>query len=65
LGSSGGNSSAATDEIRREYAEAETKKQELKKEMLVVQMRSLSILLVIDEFMEHIRITENDLDSNL
>jgi len=65
LGSSSDNSSAATDEIRREYAEAEAKKQELKKEMLVVQMRGLSIMLVIDEFMEHIQITENDLDTNL
>jgi hypothetical protein len=65
LGSDGGNSSTATDEIKREYAEAEAKKQELKKEMLVVQMRSLSILLIIDEFMENIQITENNLDSSL
>jgi DnaJ-class molecular chaperone len=65
FGSNENNSSAATDEIRREYAEAEAKKQELKKEMLVVQMRGLSIMLVIDEFMEHIQITENDLDTNL
>jgi hypothetical protein len=65
LGSGGGDSSVATDEIKREYAEVEAKKQELKKEMLIVQMRSLSILLVIDEFMEHIQITEDDLDSAL
>jgi curved DNA-binding protein CbpA len=62
---SGDSSSSATDEIRREYAEAEAKKQGLRKEMLVVQMRGLSIMLVIDEFMEHIQITENDLDANL
>src|SRR5438105_1006862 len=34
FGSNESNSSAAADEIRREYAEAEAKKQELKKEML-------------------------------
>ena len=62
---SGDSGSSATDEIRREYAEAEAKKQELRKEMLIVQMRGLSIMLVIDEFMENIKITENDLDANL
>jgi len=62
---SGDSGSSATDEIRREYAEAEVKKQELRKEMLIVQMRGLSIILVIDEFMENIKITENDLDANL
>lgn len=64
LGMSNDNSSNA-DEIRREFAEAERKKEELRKQMLTVQMQSLSIMLVIDEFMEHIWITENDLDSNL
>ena len=54
MGSSAGDTSSATDEIRREYAEAEAQKQELKKQMLIVQMQSLSILLVIDEFMEYI-----------
>jgi len=61
----GSDTSSSTDEIRREYAEAESKKQELKKQMLIAQMQSLSILLIIDEFMEHIQITESSLDSNL
>ena len=39
------------DEIKREYAEAEAQKQELKKQMLTVEMQSLSILLVINEFL--------------
>jgi len=65
MGFGGNDTSSNADEIRREYAEAETKKQELKKQMLTVQMQSLSILLVIDEFMEYIWITENDLDSSL
>ena len=60
----GGDTSSSTDEIRREYAEAEAKKQELKKQMLIAQMQSLSILLIIDEFMEHIQITESSLDSS-
>ncbi|RHZ35419.1 hypothetical protein [endosymbiont GvMRE of Glomus versiforme] len=33
--------------------------------MLIAQMQSLSILLIIDEFMEHIQITESSLDSSL
>lgn len=53
LGSSG-DTSSNTDEIRREFAEAERKKEELRKQMLTVQMQSLSLLLVIDEFMEYI-----------
>ena len=66
FGSSGETSSSdVADEIKREYAEAEAKKQELKKQMLVVQMQSLSILIVVDEFMEYLWITENDLDSSL
>jgi len=54
MGSSAGDASSATDEIRREYAEAEAQKQELKKQMLIIQMQSLSILLVIDEFLEYV-----------
>jgi len=65
MGTGGSNTSANADEIRREFAKAEAQKQELKKQMLTVEMQSLSILLVINEFLEYIRITENDLDSSL
>jgi DnaJ-class molecular chaperone len=65
LGSNEDNSSAAAEEIRREHAEAEAKKDELKKEMLLVQMRGLSVMLIIDEFLDYLSVTENDLDSNL
>jgi hypothetical protein len=54
FGSGGSTSSDTADEIKREYAEAEAKKQELKKQMLVVQMQSLSIMMVIDEFMKYL-----------
>jgi len=65
MGAGGNDTSANADEIRREFAKAEAQKQELKKQMLTVEMQSLSILLVINEFLEYIRITENDLDSSL
>jgi len=65
MGAGGSDTSSNADEIRREFAKAEAQKQELKKQMLTVEMQSLSILLVINEFLEYIRITENDLDSSL
>jgi molecular chaperone DnaJ len=54
MGTGGSDTSSNADEIRREFAEAEAQKQELKKQMLTVQMQSLSILLIIDEFIEYI-----------
>jgi len=54
MGAGGSDASSNADEIRREFAEAEAKKQELKKQMLTVQMQSLSILLIIDEFMNYL-----------
>jgi len=51
MGSSGSDTSSNINEIRREFAKAEAEKLELKKQMLTVQMQSLSILLIIDEFM--------------
>jgi len=65
FGSGGNDTSSNADEIRREYAKAEAEKLELKKQMLLVQMQSLSILLIIDEFLENIRVGEDDLDSSL
>jgi hypothetical protein len=54
MNTGGSDASSNADEIRREYAEAEAKKQELKKQMLIVQMQGLSILLIVDEFMEYL-----------
>lgn len=64
-GASSSDNFANVNEIRQEYAKAETQKQELKKEMLTVEMQGLSILLIIDEFIKNIRVGENDLDSSL
>lgn len=65
LGGGGDASFFKDDEIKRQYAEAETEKQELKKEMLTVEMQGLSILLIVSEFSSNLSITEEDLDSNL
>ncbi|CAG8659201.1 38312_t:CDS:2 [Gigaspora margarita] len=65
LGGGGGNSSFEDDEIRRQYDEAEAQKEELKKEMLTVEMQGLSILLIISEFSSYLSVTETDLDSGL
>jgi len=65
LGGGGGSSSFEDDEIKRQYAEAEAQKEELKKEMLTVEMQGLSILLVISEFSSYLSVTEKDLDPNL
>jgi len=54
MGAGGSDASSNADEIRQEYAKAEAQKQELKKQMLTVEMQSLSILLVIDEFLEYV-----------
>ncbi|MEG7978726.1 MAG: hypothetical protein NY202_02205 [Mollicutes bacterium UO1] len=65
MGVSGSDTSSNINEIRREFAKAEAEKLELKKQMLKLQMQSLSILLIIDEFMDYIWLDESDLDPNL
>lgn len=65
LGGGSSGSSFNDDEIKREYAKAEAEKQELKKEMLTVEMQGLSILLIVNEFSSYLSITEADLDSSL
>jgi len=52
-------------EMRKKYAEYEAKKSELEKEEILIKMRGYSIMLIIDEFLENIKVYESDLDYNL